>query len=208
LCERRRRSHAAERANVPDRPPRTARDPETSDITKISVGVTPSLVTPRNAGSGAIVDTHEFCTTVAPEVLYLALEPVTPPDGGGAACATHDPALFETPRRQQLAFDGEALDPGHGYPAARTMCMACPLLEACRQYTDDSREEHTFLAGETPVERSSRRSKKSEIAKRRRQVQALHRLEAPTSVIAELVGRDPSLIRGDLRALQQVRPAV
>ena len=154
------------------------------------------------------MDTHEFCMTVAPEILYLALEPVTPPDGADGACATHNPALFETPRRQQLAFDGEALDPGRDYPAARAMCMACPLLEACREYADDSREEHTFLAGMTPVERSSRHTKKTEITKRRRQVQELHRLEAPTSVIAELVGRDPSLIRGDLRALQQIRPAV
>jgi len=28
--------------------------------------------------------------------------------------------------RQQLAFDGEALDPERDYPAARSMCMACP----------------------------------------------------------------------------------
>jgi hypothetical protein len=154
------------------------------------------------------VDTHEFCTTVAPEILYLALEPVTPPDGAGGACATHDPALFETPRRQQLAFDGEALDAGRDYLAARAMCTACPLLEACREYADDSREEHTFLAGMTPAERSSRRTKKTEITKRRRQVQELRRLGAPTAVIAGLVGRDPSLIRGDLRALlQQIRPA-
>ena len=154
------------------------------------------------------MDIHEFCTTTAPEVLYLALEPVTPPVGVGA-CATHDPALFETRRRQQLAFDGEALDPERDYTAARTMCVACPLLSACRKYADDSRDEHTFLAGMTPTERSSRRTKKTEITKRRRQVQELHRLGASTSVIAELVGRDPSLIRGDLRAIQQqIRPAV
>lgn len=154
------------------------------------------------------MDTHEFCTTVAPEILYLALEPVTPPDGGGA-CATHDPSLFETPRRQQLAFDGEALDPARDYPAARAMCTACSLLKACRKYADDSLEEHTFIAGMTPAERSSRCTKKTEIAKRRRQVQELHRLGAPTSVIAGLMGRDPSLIRGDLRAIQQqILPAV
>jgi hypothetical protein len=154
------------------------------------------------------VDTHEFCTTTPPEILYLALEPVTPPDGTGA-CATHDPAIFETRSRQQLAFDDEALDPQRDYPAARTICMACPILNACRKYADDSREEHTFLAGMTPAERSSQRTKKSEIVKRRRQVQRLDRLGASTSVIAELMERDPSLIRGDLRVLQQqIRPAV
>lgn len=154
------------------------------------------------------MDTHEFCTTTAPEILYLALEPITPPAGVGA-CATYDPALFETRRRQQLAFDGEALDPERDYPAARAMCMACPRLNACRKYADDSREEHTFLAGMTPAERFSRRTKKTEITKRRRQVQELHRLGASTSIIAGLVERDPSLIRGDLRALQQqIRPGV
>ncbi len=150
------------------------------------------------------MDTHEFCTRTAPQILYLALEPITPPDGTGA-CATHDPALFETRQRQQLAFDGEALDPERDYPAARAMCMACPLLEACRRYADDSHEDHTFLAGMTSAERFARRTKKSEIIKRRRQVQELQRLGASTSVIAELVERDPSLVRGDLRAL---RPAV
>ena len=154
------------------------------------------------------MDTHEFCKTTAPEILYLALEPVTPPVGTGA-CATHEPTLFETRQRQQRAFDGEALDPEQDYPAARAMCMACPLLDACRKYADDSREEYTFLAGMTPAERSSRRTKKTEITKRRRQVQELYRLGASTSVIAELVERDPSLIRGDLRALEQkIRPAV
>lgn len=154
------------------------------------------------------MDTHEFSTTTAPEIYYLALEPIIPPDGTGA-CATYDPALFETQRRQQLTFDGEALDPKLDYPAARAMCTTCPLLDACRKYADDSREEHTFLAGMTAAERSTRRTKKTEIAKRRRQVQELDRLGASTAVIAELIERDPSLIRGDLRALQQqIRSAV
>jgi len=147
-------------------------------------------------------------TTTAPDKLYLALEPITPP-GGIGACATHDPVLFETLRRQQLAFDGEALDPERDHPAARTMGMACSVLDACRKYADDSREEHTFLAGMTAAERFSQRTKKTEIAKRRRQVLKLHRLGAPTSVIADLTERDPSLIRGNLRALhRQIRPAV
>jgi hypothetical protein len=155
-----------------------------------------------------MVDTHEFCTTTAPEIFYLALEPITPPAGVGA-CATHDPALFETRLRQQLAFDGEALDPERDHAAARAMCMACPLLNACRKYADDSGEGQTFLAGMTSVERFGQRTKKTEITKRRQQVQELHRLGASTSVIADLVERDPSLIRGDLRALQhQIRPAV
>jgi hypothetical protein len=118
-------------------------------------------------------------------------------------------AQFATQRRQQLAFDGEALDPERDYPAARAMCMACPMLDACRKYADDSRDEHTFLAGMTPAERSRRRTKKSEITKRRWQVQNFTGLGASASVIAELVERDPSLIRGDLRALQrQTRAAV
>jgi len=66
-----------------------------------------------------------------------------------------------------------------------------PILNACRKYANDSRDEHTFLAGSTPAERFSRRTKKTEITKRRRQVQGLHRLGASTSVIAELVERDP-----------------
>lgn len=153
------------------------------------------------------MDTQQFCTTTSPEMLYLALEPVTPP-GGSAACATHNPALFDTPRRQQLAFDGEALTPKLDYPAAQAMCADCPLLDACRRYAYDSRDEHTFLAGMTAAERSTRRTKKAEIARRRRQVRELHRLGASTAVIADLVGRDPSLIRGDLRALNRARPAV
>jgi hypothetical protein len=45
--------------------------------------------------------------------------------------------------------------------------------------------------------------------RRRLQVAALRELGAPTRVIAELVGRDPSLIRGDLRAIgQHARPAM
>jgi hypothetical protein len=190
------------KGNVPDRPFRTARDPGTATLPTISVGVTPSLVTPPDAGSGAKVDTHEFSTMMAPETLYLALEPIIPPAGIGA-CATYSPALFETQGWQQLAFDGEPVDPELHYAAARAICMACTLLDACRKYADDSREEHTFLAGMTAAERSTRHTKKTEIAKRRRQVQELHRLGASTSVIAELMERDPSLIRGDLRALQQ-----
>jgi hypothetical protein len=47
------------------------------------------------------------------------------------------------------------------------------------------------------------------MTKRRLQVAALRELGAPTSIIADLVGRDPSLIRGDIRAIEQhARPAM
>ena len=148
----------------------------------------------------------------APEALYVALEPIAPLAGTGA-CVTHDPERFVSPQRQQAAFFGEAVDPAVDYPAARSICLSCPLLAACRRYADDSCDEHTFLAGLTAGQRSSRRLKKAEIAKRRLQVSKLRALGAPTSVIADLVSRDPSLIRGDIRALeqqaqQQARPAV
>ena len=83
-----------------------------------------------------------------------------------------------------------------------------PLLAACRRYAEGSREEHTFLAGSSPDKRRTRRRKQAEIDKRRLQADALRALGAPTQVIADLVGRDPSLIRSDLRALKQGRPAV
>lgn len=54
----------------------------------------------------------------------------------------------------------------------------------------------------TASERRRLFSKRTEVAKRRRQVEALHRIGAPTQVIAELLGRDPSLIRRDLKALR------
>jgi Transcription factor WhiB len=153
------------------------------------------------------VDTDKFIDSTAPDDLHLALEPITPPTGQ-AACATHDPRRFASPQRQQAAFDGEPIDPIGDYRAARTMCLSCPLLAACRRYAEDSRED-TFLAGLSPHQRRARRRKKAEMAKRRLQVEALRALGAPTPVIADLVGRDPSLIRGDLRALkQQATPAV
>jgi hypothetical protein len=148
------------------------------------------------------VDTNTFIDTTAPEILYAALEPITPP-AGTAACAAHDPGRFASPQRQQAAFDGDPVDPTIDYQAARKICLGCPLLAACRRYAEDSREGDTFLAGLSPDQRRARRHKKTELAKRRLQVKALHELEAPTSVIAELVGRDPSLVRGDLRALDQ-----
>ncbi|WP_336217115.1 WhiB family transcriptional regulator [Nonomuraea sp. LPB2021202275-12-8] len=148
------------------------------------------------------MNTHEFEDATPPEILYRALEPYAPP-AGAAACATHNPARFDTPRRQDLAFWGEPLDPAVDYPAAREICLACPLLAACRKYADDSREEQHFLAGMTAAELVSRRTKRTEIAKRRRQVQELHALGASTTVIADILGRDPSLIRGDLRSFAQ-----
>lgn len=154
------------------------------------------------------MDTNEFIDATAPEVLYVALEPATPP-AGAAACATHEPHRFASPHRQQAAFDGDPVDPMADYQAARAICLGCPLLAACRRYADHSREEHTFLAGLSSDHRSLQRRKKTDMAKRRMQVGALHALGAPTRVIAELVGRDPSLIRGDVRAVEQrSRPAM
>jgi len=146
------------------------------------------------------VDTDTFIDTTAPEILYVALEPITPPAG----TAAYDRGRFASPQRQQAAFDGDPVDPAADYQAARAICLGCPLLAACRRYADeDSLDEDTFLAGLSPGQRQARRRKKSEVAKRRLQVDALRALGAPTSVIAGLVGRDPSLVRGDLRALGQ-----
>ena len=154
------------------------------------------------------MDTHNFINAVAADDLHLALEPIPPPIGP-PACATHDPRRFASPQRQQAAFDAEPINPVEDYKAARAICLECPLLAACRRYAEDSREEDTFLAGSTPDQRRARRRKQAEIAKRRLQVDALRALGAPTSVIADLVGRDPSLIRSDLRALkQQAHPAM
>jgi hypothetical protein len=54
----------------------------------------------------------------------------------------------------------------------------------------------------TAAERRASHTKKTEIAKRRQQVDALRALGAPT-VIAEILDRDSSLIWGDIRALDQ-----
>ncbi|MFC1417305.1 WhiB family transcriptional regulator [Streptacidiphilus cavernicola] len=144
--------------------------------------------------------TDAFIDMIAPEVLYAAIEPIAPPVGTGS-CTEHDPVRFASPGRQQKAFDGEAEDPEKDYPAARALCLGCPLLEDCRDYADRSGEGHTFLAGQTAEQRLASRSKRSEIAKRRLQVQNLHRLGAGTRVVADIVQRDPSLVRSDLRAL-------
>jgi hypothetical protein len=149
-----------------------------------------------------VVDARNFINRVAAGDLHLALEPMPPPAGPGA-CATHDPRRFASPERQQAAFDGEPTDPKRDYLAARLICLDCPILAACGHYAEGSREEHTFLAGLTPDQRRTRRRKHVEIAKRRLQVDALRALGAPTLVIADLVGRDPSLVRADLRALNR-----
>ena len=85
----------------------------------------------------------------------------------------------------------------------RAICHGCPILAACRRYAKESCEGYAFLDGLSPAQRQAGRSKRAEIAKRSRQVRALRALGAPTHVIAELVGRDPSLVRGDLRAIDQ-----
>lgn len=150
--------------------------------------------------------TNQFIDAINPEILFAALEPITPPTGQGA-CATHDPDRFTTPQRQQAAFDGEPMDPVHDVAAARSVCVNCPVLAACRKYASMSGDDVTFLAGQTADQRQAQRSKSIEIARRRLRVRALHAIDAPTPVIAALIGRDPSLIRGDLRVLRQGEPA-
>ena len=153
------------------------------------------------------MEAKTFIDTTPPDDLYIALEPISPPTGAGA-CARHNPVLFDSPQRQQAAFDGEPMDPATDYQAAHAMCLRCPLLPACQRYADASREGVTFLAGMTAAERCARHTKKTEIAKRRQQVDALRALGAPTGVIAEILRRDSSLIRGDVRALDQALGAV
>ncbi len=146
--------------------------------------------------------TDQFVDVLDPEILHAALEPFAPPAGRGA-CAAHDPSQFDTPQRQQAAFDGDPVDPVRDVAAARALCAGCPALAACRGYAEMSGDDVTFLAGQTADQRVEHRSKSMEITRRRRQVRALHAFNAPTPIIADLLGRDPSLIRGDLRALRQ-----
>ncbi|MFC8383550.1 WhiB family transcriptional regulator [Nocardia sp. NPDC057272] len=146
------------------------------------------------------MDTSEFLDVTAPSDLIWALEPIAPPPGFGA-CADYHPERFDSRRRQQAAFDGEAYDEGD-YATARALCQCCPILEMCGQYADMSRDHYSFLAGITAQERAAKWVKHTEILKRRVQVERLIDLAAPTSVVAELVGRDPSLIRGDLRIIR------
>ncbi|HJD84145.1 WhiB family transcriptional regulator [Kitasatospora aureofaciens] len=142
----------------------------------------------------------EIDNMLSPDALFWAMEPFGPPMGD-AACATWNPAHFPTQRDQQAAFDGESTMPERDIPQAREMCRKCPLLESCRRYGLDSRDDHAFLAGETVEERRRTWRKSGEIAKRRRRVAALHDRRVPTTLIASLLGRDESSIRNDLREL-------
>jgi hypothetical protein len=154
------------------------------------------------------MNTNDFVDATAADDLYVALEPFAPPRGTTGACAEHVPARFDSLRRQQLTFDGDPVDAEADYPAARAICLECPMLDACRRYANNSRDRYTFLAGLTGEQRAAQRTKRSEIVKRRLQAMRLDELGAPTAVIAELVGRDQSLIRHDLRAVRrQVRSA-
>ncbi|MEV6363201.1 WhiB family transcriptional regulator [Nocardia asteroides] len=147
------------------------------------------------------MDTRQFIDATAPCDLIWALEPIAPPPGAGS-CATHHTERFDSRQRQQAAFDGE---PHHDsdYAHTRAICQSCPILKMCGQYADTSLDDHGFLAGRTAPERAAKRVKHTEIAKRRIQVQRLTDLAAPTSVVAELMSRDPSLIRGDLRTMRR-----
>lgn len=154
------------------------------------------------------MNTNEFIDTTAPDDLYRALEPIAPP-AGQVACRAHNPRLFASPGRQQAAFDGEPVDPVQDYRAARMVCLGCPVLSACTRYAEASGEANAFLAGmSSDQRRAAPGRKKAEIAGRRQRVAELRRLGASTAIIADLVGRDPSLIRADLRVLEQTRSAV
>jgi hypothetical protein len=120
----------------------------------------------------------DFIDATPADILFLALEPITPPTGQ-AACATYDPQRFASPQRQQAAFDGDPVDPLHDYPAARAICFGCPILAACRRYAEDSQDDVTFLGGQSAEQRLARRRKRGEIAKRRLQAEALTALDAP-----------------------------
>lgn len=144
----------------------------------------------------------QFIDAICPEILYAALEPIALPSGQ-SACATHDSHRFATPQRQQATFDGDPVDPVSDVAAARALCATCPMLTACGKYAETGGDDVTFLAGQTADQRRVQRSKSTEVARRRRQVRALHEIGAPTPVIADLLNRDPSLIRSDLRALRQ-----
>ncbi|MFJ3499781.1 WhiB family transcriptional regulator [Streptomyces sp. NPDC090135] len=147
---------------------------------------------------------EEIEDVLPPDALFWAMEPYGPPLGG-AACSTWDESRFPSPERQQAAFDGEPVVPEWDIPEARAMCRKCLLLEGCRRYAMDSRDEHVFLAGESAEQRRKSWRKAGEIVKRRRQVAELYALNVGTAVIAQLLGRDESSIRSDLRELGKRR---
>ncbi|MEU3740143.1 WhiB family transcriptional regulator [Streptomyces sp. NPDC032198] len=142
---------------------------------------------------------------LSPDALFWAMEPFGPPLGE-AACHAWDAMRFPSKAQQQAAFDGEPVEPKQDIPQARAMCRDCSLLQSCRQYALDSRDEHVFLAAETAEERRKRWRKSGEVVKRRRQVAELHVLRVPTTMIARLLGRDESSIRSDLRNLGERDP--
>ncbi|MCB5910912.1 WhiB family transcriptional regulator [Streptomyces pinistramenti] len=146
----------------------------------------------------------EIENVLQPDALLWAMEPLGPPLGE-AACSSWDSRRFPTPQEQQAAFDGEPTVPERGIPQARAMCRTCPLLESCRRYAQDSRDEHAFLAGATVDERRKKWRKTGEIAKRRRRVAELHALHVPTATIAQLLQCGESSIRSDLRKLGKGR---
>ncbi|SEQ03504.1 WhiB family transcriptional regulator [Streptomyces radiopugnans] len=146
----------------------------------------------------------EIENRLPPDALFWAMEPFGPPLGE-AACSMWDPKRFPTMREQQAAFDGEPTVPERDIPQARAMCCTCPLLEGCRRYAQDSRDEHVFLAGETAEERRKKWRKAGEIVKRRRRVAELYALNVPTAIIARSLGQAERSIRSDLRELGKGR---
>lgn len=71
-------------------------------------------------------------------------------DWTGAACASHDPALwFPEPLAGHTEWD-----------AARDICDTCPIRDVCLEYalsreTDSARHRYGMWGGKTPSERAS-----------------------------------------------------
>jgi hypothetical protein len=92
-------------------------------------------------------------------------------------------------------------------PSAWEVELVVVIGQLARNVPEQHAWDHSCL--EAPGHQDPSHQTQSRTLPDSRQVQELHRLGAPTPVIAGLVGRDPSLIRGDLRTLQQqIRPAV
>jgi WhiB family redox-sensing transcriptional regulator len=102
-------------------------------------------------------------TTLDPEVLH------------GAACGEHDLELFYPEPGDQAAEQ-----------AAKAICAACPVNDACLEMALVTGDQHAILGGTTPTER----------VPMRRQRQQLHAREQAAGRATAATGIDP----GELRA--------
>ena len=132
------------------------------------------------------------------DYLYAELTAAgNPPQGG--ACAGQIVG-FPDAQVQQGVFDGEVDDAGL-LDVARAACAASPVLDACRQFADDSLDEHTFLAGMTAAERS--RSSRRALRTRHRKT-VVQRMRATGVTVAEIMfytGYPTRSIEADLAEL-------